>query len=225
MLSLGPGAPEGPPEFTAYRELQQLRCNRVFDRVGELKEPAVTLYTGAAQACLAAFSGRSNLWAKAAAAYDGVSGRSGELTCMDRAALALLERLVTAHEADPEAVFEKAPGSKSKAPPCPSISGLSPDHGTQNTVVRITGRNLAGNVVGIDVVDSLGNSQSAVPTEVGDGALEFTMPEAPSSDASASVCIVVRAEPNWSADGAMFTYDSENLGAPTTFACPPPGIA
>lgn len=226
VLSLGPGAPEGPPEFTAYRELQQLRCSKVFDRVRELKKPAVTLYTGAAQACLAAFSGRSNLWARAAAAYDEVSGRSGELTCMDRAALALLERLVTAHEADPEAVFEKAPGSASKAPPCPRITGLSPDHGKEKTLVRMTGRNLVGNVVGIDVVDSLGNSHSAgPPTEVGDGALEFTMPEAPPSDASASVCIVVRAEPDWSADGAMFTYDSDNLGAPTKFACPPPGVA
>jgi hypothetical protein len=43
ILSLGPGAPDGPPEFTAYRELQQLHCATVFDRVGELKEPARTL--------------------------------------------------------------------------------------------------------------------------------------------------------------------------------------
>ena len=57
ILSLGPGAPDGPPEFTAYRELQQLRCAQVFDRVGELDEPARTLYAGAADACLAALGG------------------------------------------------------------------------------------------------------------------------------------------------------------------------
>ena len=59
ILSLGPGAPEGPPEFTAYRELQQLHCATVFDRVGELDEPARTLYKGAAHACLAATRGRA----------------------------------------------------------------------------------------------------------------------------------------------------------------------
>ena len=35
ILSLGPGAPIGPPEFTAYRELQRRRCGTVFDRLGD----------------------------------------------------------------------------------------------------------------------------------------------------------------------------------------------
>lgn len=223
VLSLGPGAPEGPPEFTAYRELQRLRCDKVFDRVAELKEPAQTLYTGAANACLAAFDGRRELWPTSTTAYDAVAGRSGELNCMDRAAFGLLERLVTLHAQHPDRSFRSASTSEAKAPPCPSISGLTPDHGPVGTVVRMTGRHLGGNVVGIDVVDSSGNSQPAENvTEVG-GDLEFTVPEEPPSDASSLACIVVRASPDWSADGAMFTYESEQAGAPTAFACPPRG--
>jgi len=220
ILSLGPGAPNGPPEFTAYRELQQLRCNKVFDRVGQLKEPAQTLYTGAARACLAALGGRSDLWPQAAAANDAVAGRSGELNCMDLAALALLERLVTLHAQHPDRSFQNASPGQAQAPPCPTISGLKPDHGPAGTVVRMTGRHLGGNVVGVDVVDSFGNSQPATSvTDVG-GDLEFTMPEAPPSDASSLACVVVRASPDWSADGAMFTYESGTSGSPTTFACP-----
>jgi hypothetical protein len=220
VLSLGPGAPDGPPEFTAYRELQQLRCNKVFDRVAELHEPARTLYTGAARACLAAFDGRSELWPQSKAAYDAVAGRRGELTCMDRAAFALLERLVTLHAQFPHRAFENAATTEGKAPPCPSISGLTPDHGPEGSQVKMTGHHLGGAVVGVDVVDSFGNSQPATNLTRVPGALEFTMPAAPPADASSIACIVVRAAPDWSADGAMFTYESAHAGPATPFACP-----
>jgi hypothetical protein len=222
ILSLGPGAPSGPPEFTAYRELQQLRCSKVFDRVAELQEPARTLYVGAARACLAAFNGRNNLWPRSAAAYDAVAGRSGELTCMDRAAFALLERLLTLHSQHPDRSFRDAPTTEAHAPPCPRIRRLTPDHGPAGTLVRMTGRHLGADVAGVDVVDSNGSSQPAENVTGVGGGLQFTMPAAPPSEASASVCIVVRAAPDWSADGAMFTYESQNAGPPTTFACPPP---
>jgi hypothetical protein len=220
VLSLGPGAPDGPPEFTAYRELQQLRCGKVFDRVAELQEPARTLYTGAARACLAAFDGRSELWPQSKVAYDAVAGRRGELTCMDQAAFALLERLVTLHAQFPHRAFRHASTTEAKAPPCPSISGLTPDHGPEGTQVKMTGRHLGAAVVGVDVVDSFGNSQPATNITRVPGALEFTMPEAPSPDASSIACIVVRAAPDWSADGAMFTYESAQAGPATAFACP-----
>jgi hypothetical protein len=220
VLSLGPGAPEGPPEFTAYRELQQLRCEKVFDRVAELKEPARTLYKGAARACLAAFSGRADLWSRADAAYDAVAGRRGELTCMDRAAFALLERLVTLNTQFPHRSFENGPTAAAKAPPCPSIVGLTPDHGPAGTLVRMTGQHLGENVVGVDVVDSFGTALPAVNVSHEKGALAFTMPEAPPAGASAMACVVVRAALDWSADGAMFTYESGDVGPPTTFDCP-----
>lgn len=220
VLSLGPGAPDGPPEFTAYRELQQLRCDKVFDRVAELQEPARTLYMGAARACLAAFDGRSELWLQSKVAYDAVVGRRGELTCMDLAALALLERLVTLHAQFPHRAFEKAATTEAEAPPCPSISGLTPDHGPEGTQVKMTGHHLGPAVVGVDVVDSFGNSQPATNITHVPGALEFTMPAAPPADASSIACIVLRAAPDWSADGAMFTYESAQAGPATAFACP-----
>ena len=223
ILSLGPGAPDGPPEFTAYRELQQLRCARVFDRVAELDEPARTLYTGAANACLAAFEGRDQLWPKSASALAAVVDRIEDLTCMDRAALALLQRLVRLHDEHPSQTFRTASGTKAKAPPCPTIAELDPDTGSEGTLVRMSGRHLdAGDVVGVSVFDSLGNSLPAEGLDVVDGSLQFTMPEEPSSDASASVCIVVRADPDWRADGAMFTYESDTTGPPSSFDCPPP---
>jgi hypothetical protein len=221
VLSLGPGAPDGPPEFTAYRELQQLHCAKVFDRVAELQEPARTLYRGAARACLAAFDGRDDLWPQSAAAYDAVAGRSGELNCMDRAALALLERLVTLHTQFPHRRFENAATDQAKAPPCPSITGLTPDHGPAGTQVRLTGRHLGAGVVGVEIVDSFGTSQPATDVTHVSGALEFTMPDAPPAGASSIACIVVRAAPDWSADGAMFTYESADAGSPTALACPP----
>ncbi len=221
ILSLGPGAPEGPPEFTAYRELQQLHCATVFDRVGELDEPARTLYKGAAHACLAATAGDTERWPRAMAALQVVSGRTDELTCMDGAALALLDRLVTLHAEHPGRTFVLAAGSKAKAPPCPSIAAIEPDHGVEGTLVRMTGTHLGADVVGISVIDSLGNSLPAERADSAAGTLEFTMPEEPSSDASATVCVVIRADPDWIADGQLFTYESDTTGPPTTLDCPP----
>ena len=221
ILGLGPGAPDGPPEFTAYRELQQQQCDVVFDRVDELREPARTLYTGAAQACLAALEGRAALWAEAVAAHAVVAARQSDLTCMDRAAFALLDRLVTLHDAHPDRPFARAANGTSKAPPCPRIEGLEPDQGDEGTQVRVSGRHLGGEVVGVSVVDSLGGSLPVDDLAVGDGVLTFTMPEAPPPEASATVCLVIRADPDWSADGAPFTYVSEFVGAATPFDCPP----
>ncbi len=225
ILSLGPGAPDGPPEFTAYRELQQLRCARVFDRVDDLTEPAQTLYEGAAHACLAATKkGESDRWPRAVAALRAVSGRTDELNCMDGAALALLDRLVALHAEHPDRSFALAAGTKSKAPPCPAIDAIEPDRGVEEeTVVRLTGKHLGDDVVSdVTVLDSLGNSLDVVGLEHVDGSLEFRMPVAPSIDASATVCVVVWAEPDWVADGAHFTYESETTGPPTPIPCPPP---
>ncbi len=224
ILSLGPGAPDGPPEFTAYRELQQLNCETVFDRVGELQEPARTLYTGAAHACLAATAGDTARWPRAVAALQQVAGRTGELNCMDVAALALLDRLVTLHAKHPGGTFQLAAKGKSTAPPCPAIDAVAPDRGVEKeTVVRVTGKHLGDDVVSdVTVFDSLGNSLDVVDLDHVDGSLEFRMPVAPSIDASAIVCIVVWAEPDWVADGAEFTYESETTGAPTPITCPPP---
>ena len=222
ILSLGPGAPIGPPEFTAYRELQGRRCGTVFDRVGELQQPAKALYVGAARACLAAFEGRPRLWRRAESAYAAVAPRAGELTCMDVAALGLLKRLVTLHRKHPNRPFRRAPVTESQAPPCPTIAELQPDRGIEGAVVLISGGFLADRVSDVEVVDSFGSSVSVSFTPTSTGDLQVTMPEAPPPEASSIVCLVVRAEPDWAADGAPFTYEGPAVGAPTPFACPPP---
>ena len=222
ILSLGPGAPIGPPEFTAYRELQGRRCGTVFDRVGELQQPAKMLYVGAARACLAAFAGRPRLWRRAASAYAAVAPRAGELTCMDVAALGLLKRLVTLHRKHPNRPFRRAPVTDSQAPPCPTIAEVLPDRGIAGTVVLLSGGFLADRVSGVEVVDSAGSSVSVFAAATSTGDLQITMPEAPPPEVSSTVCLVVRAEPDWAADGALFTYEGPTVGAPTPFACPPP---
>lgn len=221
ILGLGPSAPQGPPEFTAYRELQNLRCAKVFDRVDDLDEPAVTLYRGAAQACLAAFEGQRELWPEAAAARSFVGDRREDLNCMDRAAFALLDRLVALHAKHPDRQFRRAPSSKSKAAPCPKITDITPEPASEGEVVRIEGHNLGGNVIDVSLIDSNGKSQSGGSLTPVGGTLELTLPEEPPSDASATVCIVVHAEPDWIADGELFTYNATNSGPPTTFECPP----
>lgn len=221
ILGLGPSAPQGPPEFTAYRELQNLRCANVFDRVDELDEPAVTLYRGAAQACLAAFEGHDELWSKAKAARGIVADRRKELTCMDRAAFALLERLLALHDEHPHRPFEKAAAGRSEAPPCPSIIALTPEPASQGDLVRIIGDHLDGNVSGVELIDSNGNAQAGGALTPVDSGFTFTLPEEPPSDASATVCLVLRAEPDWIADGTLFTYNATNSGPPSEFECPP----
>jgi hypothetical protein len=91
----------------------------------------------------------------------------------------------------------------------------------EGTLVQMRGAHLGAAVVGISVIDSLGNSLPAQRVDSAAGTLAFTMPEEPSSDASATVCIVVRADPDWVADGRMFTYESDTTGPPTTVDCPP----
>ncbi len=140
---------------------------------------------------------------------------------MDGAALALLDRLVALHDEHPGRTFALAAESKAKAPPCPNIATIEPDHGMEGTLVRMTGSHLGADVVGVSVIDSLGNSLPAERVDGAEGALDFTMPEEPSSDASATVCVVVRADPDWVADGRLFTYESDTTGPPATFDCPP----
>ncbi len=222
ILSLGPGAPIGPPEFTAYRELQGRRCGTVFDRLGELQQPAKALYRGAARACLAAFEDRPRLWRRAESAYAAVKPRAAELSCMDVAALGLLKRLVTLHRKHPNRPFRRAPVTDSQAPPCPTIAEVLPDRGIAGTVVLLSGGFLADRVSGVQVVDSFGSSVAVDAAATSTGDLQITMPEAPPPEASSVVCLVVRAEPDWAADGALFTYEGPDLGAPVPFACPPP---
>jgi hypothetical protein len=89
-------------------------------------------------------------------------------------------------------------------------------------VVLVSGGFLADRVSGVQVVDSLGSSVGVDVTATSTGDLQVAMPEAPPPEASSIVCLVVRAEPDWAADGVLFTYEGPNVGAAVPFACPPP---
>lgn len=214
-------SPPGPPEFAAYDNLANLRCDLVFGSLAALDEPTRTLYTGAADACLAAFAKQRSLWPGAAASFAAASARSNELTCMGQATLALLGRILAAHKAHPKRAFRRASPSKAKAPPCPHITGVTPSSGPAGTVVRLTGTNLVIPVTGVDMVDSTGLPTTVTPEVGGDGSLTITMPEAPPAEASAVVCIVLKADPDWDADGALFTYTGADLGPAAPIPCPP----
>ena len=88
--------------------------------------------------------------------------------------------------------------------------------------MRMTGRHLGADVVGVSVIDSLGNSLPAERVDSATGTLEFTMPEEPSVR---RVGDGVRRRPGGPRLGrrrtAMFTYESDTTGPPTTFDCPP----
>jgi len=202
--------------------IQQRNCARVFDRVNELNDPARTLYSGAANACLAAIKGRGELWADAEAALATVAGRRGEFNCLDVAALAVLERLVTAHRKHPDRQFVLATGGGSaQSPPCPSITRLDPERGVGGTDVTIVGRHLDANIRDVEIIDSNGGS-TGVGFTPGEGGLRITMP--PQPDGSSTVCVVLQARPGWIADGELFTYEAAataTTSAAEAIACPP----
>jgi hypothetical protein len=71
-------------------------------------------------------------------------------------------------------------------------------------------------VTSVRVVDSTGGFTTPATFEVVDGTLRFVMPEAPPPEASTTVCIVLRADPDWSADGAVYTYDAAPAASPSS---------
>jgi hypothetical protein len=221
VLGLAPGSPSGPASFATYLALQERRCADVFDRIDDLDEPARTLYTGAANGCLAAFEDRAELWDQSRQALEQVRPRGDELNCMDLAALDVLTRLVDAHEQQPDRAFRPTGEGSWSGPPCPAVSRVLPDRGEEGTTVTLEGSHLDAQS-GVDVVDSLGLAQPAEVVSVSGGSMQVVMPEEPPSEGSVTVCVVVRAEPGWNAAGALFTYESDDLQPPTTLACPPP---
>jgi hypothetical protein len=221
ILGLGPGAPDGPPEFTAYRLLETRHCTQVFARVKELDALPETLYTGAAQACLAALTGRSDLWHKSATALATVSAHVDELSCMDRAAYALLARIVSLHKQYPDRTFVKSARSKFTAPPCPQIQSIAPDHGPPGAPVHLTGTNFDGNVADIRIYYDKDNSVSAEDITRTGNSVDFTMPPPPPAGSPRNVCIAVISQPDWAADGVAFTYADPDVGPAKTLACPP----
>lgn len=214
IIGLGPSAPSGPSAFRAYEMLVSGRCSEVgagFDDGSlDLGAASEALYRGTAAACLAAIEGQQGRWSDAEAAAQ--TAGSGDGGCLDRAVRRLLDGLLEAHRADPAASFERGRDAGTAiAPPCPSISRLSPDHGPNGTAVRISGAHLdtAGLEVRLDARPGLGEFVGEAVRDGQDLVVPIAVP-----DGVTTVCVALHTIPNWYADGAVFVVEPPVNSAP-----------
>jgi len=212
ILSLGAGSPPGPAtaEFGAYQALRRQKC----DSALELATGGGQVFSAieaAAKACLAAKTGNQSMWRKAREKRDDL--QDADLDCLQAGVFGLLDRLVDAHAAHPDRTFEFSTGGSRGAPPCPTVTGLEPSHGSAGQRVTIIGRNLQ--YVKLVIVD-LGDQGRVCFETPGTKKPTVFMPE-PQGAASARV-IVVAAPADWEMGAATFRYDLPASASPTTAA-------
>lgn len=224
ILSLGPGAPSGPGDFRAFNALREQRCQDVLDQMQTEApdDPGHTLYTGAAQACLAATQGRDDLWDDAQRAREQVAGSVAALTCLERAVFDLLDRLLDVHEEHPAGIDIRAGPDGGQAPPCPTIDGLDPSSGPGGTTVTVRGQHLGDVTVGVYYDDDPGDLPDEEPVIAAqdDSSVTFTIDGA---GRTGPVCVVVLTAPGgWAADGELFTLETDTTSdtSPTPDATP-----
>jgi hypothetical protein len=244
FLGLGPNAPAGPPEFTAFSLLRGRDAddNRIKMTVAcstlergvqpggdlPLAPEAQVLYLAAARACLAAMSGNDQKWEAAAHA---LSTMQKPLSCMDLAVYMLLKRLIRANEQNPTGVFRfRRSNASSKPLPCPEIGTMTPISGPSGTTVTITGTNLHRvQQVAVYPYDESGALSPDTFEPNGD---PITVTVEKSTGLSPWACVVLRGAPGWNGTGQWFTFvepdpsPTASPSAPPTpnpaLACPPP---
>jgi hypothetical protein len=239
ILGLAPGSPEGPPEFSAYRQLVDVSgggCVTLAEGLqadGGLElqdEGAQRLYSGVAEACLAAFHGKSELWGSAAATFAALEPPT---SCMDVAAYRVYEELVRHHQQNPDGKFVALIGSsQAKAPPCPEVTQLVPDHGPRGTIVQIIGFNLDHMYeLRLFYEDDDGRLFDRRADYVIEGdALVVTVQD----DANIALwaCIVPQGAEDWNGSGKLFTFEplpgesAAPIAGPLvpTALCPPESV-
>jgi hypothetical protein len=239
ILDLGPGAPQGPPEFQAYSLLLNRQCAELAQglepdgSIVGLEDAAVRLYAAAADACLAALYGQTERWDAALAAFQALDR---PVSCVDVAAFALLGRLLEAHAQNPSAGFQanSAPSSEG-TPPCPAITAIDPTHGPSGTQVQVTGTNLDHvNEVVVFIEDDQGSQfrdPEPDPIEHVPGTDLLIVTVEDETNVGLFACIVLRGATDWNGAGARFTIDdapplgflpSGGANPVPTAACPPP---
>jgi hypothetical protein len=249
ILDLAPGSPAGPPEFRAYRALMDVAgggCVRLAEGLqpdGDLtleNPTSLQLYGGVADACLAAFHGRADLWEQAAATYAALPAPT---SCMDVAAYRLYGELLRKHAENPGGQFlAQTDPSQAQGPPCPTLTALTPDRGPSGTIVRASGINLDhiyelwlfyesddGGVAErrAETCDATQDGDSCYVVD-GDGLL-ITMND--NTGIAVYACVVPQGAIGWNGSGLRFTFEPlpDPSGAPPTAApaaptapCPPP---
>jgi len=226
ILSLGPGAPTGPPEFQAYLLLRDRACGTLAQglvtdgsALASLEQQARALYGAAADACLAAFEGQTDRWA---AAQEAMQTLQRPVSCLDVAAYELLAQLVDAHGRNPEAQFQaNTDPSAGYAPPCPTITALEPDRGPLGTVVRVAGTNL-DHVERVLIQYDNGDFDDTEQAVLEGGSWVLTI----NAGADARLaCIYLEAATGWNAAGARFIIEpSDAPGASPTGGAPAPSL-
>jgi len=226
LLGLAPSAPKGPPQFEAYRALQERRCDAVGANsdFGGLPTETQALYRGAASACLAAFGSGdpAQRWAEAKRSYDAIAPHRSSLNCINVAAFSLLELLIREHDANPGGSFEVSNASPTKpaAPPCPHITGLVPPSGPPGTTVTVTGANLE-RVQTVRIVYDNGNEDPQVKLTRNAGSLIVVVK---AGGGEQLACITLVTDPaQWNADGKLFAIQAAGSTAvvtPSGFKCP-----
>ncbi|GAA1647079.1 hypothetical protein [Catellatospora bangladeshensis] len=213
LRRLGLGTPRGPQSdlTDAYDLLGQRKCAEVLPLTESMDPATGRLFAGAAQACLAAFEGRAELWPEAESAWEQAGGPDG-VHCLNVPVYDLLDQLVEAHRADPAATFEVGEAGPAGEPPCPAITRLDPDHGLPGDEVTIIGDNLDRiHSVFLEFNGEIKDSALLEPNAGQDGlrpvpgGLRFTMPQVP--ETATAVCVKVQAEPSWATDAELFTLD------------------
>ncbi|GAA1390454.1 IPT/TIG domain-containing protein [Catellatospora chokoriensis] len=227
LRRLGLGTPRGPQSdlTEAYDLLGQRKCADVIPLTENMEPATGRLFAGAAQACLAAFDGRTELWPSAESALEQAGGPDS-VHCLNVPVYDLLDQLVKAHRADPKATFEVGEAGPGGEPPCPTITRLQPDHGLSGDKVTIVGDNL-DKVHSVfvefngEVNDSALFERNAGPDGLQPvaGGLQFIMPPAPESATAA--CVRVQAEVSWSTDEELFTLDRPGPSASSSVGPPP----
>ena len=208
ILNLGAGSPPGPAtaEFAAYEALRQQDCASALT-LATTTGQVFSVIEAAAKACLAAGSGDQALWREATRQRDDL--RDADLNCLEVGVFGLLDRLVAAHEADPDRPFTFKPGGGEGTPPCPRVSGVEPASGPSGEIVTIRGDNLQ--FVTLVIVD-FGNGNHTCFEAFDDPSPSVQMPAPPDGVTSARV-IVAAAPAQWEMGSASFTYEEP---APTT---------
>jgi hypothetical protein len=184
----------------------------------ELEGDARTLYAGVADACLAAFHGRAELWDSAAATFAALTPPS---SCMDDAAYRVFTQLLQLHQQNPNGAFVPLTDpSQAQAPPCPVVSQLDPAQGPRGTEVRITGSNL-DNVyeVWLYYEEEFGGtfSERAEYRAEGDTLVVTVVDD---TNIALWACIVPQGAVGWNGSGMLFTFEP----APGTSPPPTPAV-
>jgi hypothetical protein len=228
---LAPTAPKGPPQFEVYRLLQSRHCDAVVTQgdFPSLAPDVQTLYRGASEACRAAFGtgDQSERWAAATRSYDAVAPHAGSLSCFDVATLSLLKLLLDQQRRNPGDTFEVSTASNvpmPSPPRCPTITRLDPSSGPPGTTTPVTirGTNL-DQVQSVSIVYDDGSEQDGLKPARTVGTLVVAV--TPPAAGVVVACINVVTEPNWKADGKLFSVQASTrptgTATPAGFNCPP----